>query len=57
MSDPYTGGCACGAISYSVSGDPVAMVDCQCRQCQRDSGKSAKRTGPRQVIAPEAPGE
>jgi len=38
MSEPYTGGCACGAIRYSVAGEPVAMVDCQCRQCQRDSG-------------------
>ena len=38
MTEPYTGGCACGAIRYSVTGEPVAMVDCQCRQCQRDSG-------------------
>ncbi|MDO1582109.1 GFA family protein [Rhizobium oryzicola] len=38
MSIPYTGGCACGALRYSVAGEPVAMVDCQCRQCQRESG-------------------
>ena len=38
MSKPYTGGCACGAIRYEVSGEPMVMVDCQCRQCQRTSG-------------------
>lgn len=38
MSKPYRGGCACGALRYEVSGEPVAMVECQCRQCQRDSG-------------------
>jgi hypothetical protein len=38
MSEPYTGGCACGAISYRIAGDPVVMLDCQCRQCQRESG-------------------
>ena len=38
MSRPFTGGCACGAVRYEVSGEPVAMVDCQCRQCQRESG-------------------
>lgn len=34
----YAGGCACGNIRYEVSGEPVAMNHCQCRQCQRDSG-------------------
>ena len=38
MSEPYTGGCACGEIRYEVSGEPMAMVDCQCRDCQRKSG-------------------
>jgi hypothetical protein len=38
MSRPFTGGCACGAVRYEVSGEPVAMTDCQCRQCQRESG-------------------
>lgn len=38
MSEPYAGGCACGAIRYEVSGTPMMMNDCQCRNCQRDSG-------------------
>jgi hypothetical protein len=38
MSEAYTGGCACGAIRYEISAEPVAMLDCQCRQCQRESG-------------------
>ncbi len=38
MSAAYTGGCACGAIRYEISGEPVVMTDCQCRDCQRKSG-------------------
>ena len=38
MTRPYTGGCACGAIRYEISGEPIVMLDCQCRQCQRESG-------------------
>jgi hypothetical protein len=38
MSVVYTGGCACGRLRYRVAGEPVAMLDCQCRQCQRESG-------------------
>lgn len=37
-SRPFLGGCACGAVRYEAQGEPVAMIDCQCRQCQRESG-------------------
>lgn len=38
MSKPHIGGCACGAIRYEISGEPLAMNDCQCRDCQQRSG-------------------
>ncbi|MDD1527195.1 aldehyde-activating protein [Bradyrhizobium sp. WBOS7] len=38
MDKPYTGGCACGAIRYSIPGEPLFSNHCQCRDCQRESG-------------------
>ena len=38
MNNTYTGGCFCGAARYEITADLVAMNDCQCRQCQKDSG-------------------
>jgi hypothetical protein len=38
MSKAYTGGCACGAIHYEMSGEPIFSNDCQCCDCQRMSG-------------------
>jgi hypothetical protein len=38
MSDAYTGGCACGAIRYEISAEPTFANDCQCRDCQQESG-------------------
>ncbi|MES2056880.1 MAG: GFA family protein [Pseudomonadota bacterium] len=38
MSEPYTGGCACGAIRYDISAEPLVSNHCQCRDCQRKSG-------------------
>ena len=38
MSETYTGGCACGAVRYEISDEPMVMSDCQCRDCQRKSG-------------------
>lgn len=38
MTQSYSGGCACGAIRYETSQDPIAELHCQCRQCQQRSG-------------------
>lgn len=38
MSDSYEGGCACAAIRYGSTGEPVFSNHCQCRDCQRESG-------------------
>lgn len=38
MSKPYTGGCACGAVRYEITAEPVFSNHCQCRDCQHKSG-------------------
>jgi hypothetical protein len=38
MKIPFTGGCACGAIRYECTAEPLAMFQCHCRDCQRASG-------------------
>lgn len=39
MSDSSAeGGCLCGAVRYSVSGEAVATTLCHCRSCRRASG-------------------
>ncbi|MBN9027965.1 MAG: GFA family protein [Rhizobiales bacterium] len=38
MKDPYRGGCACGAIRYETTSEPIVQLHCQCRDCQRRSG-------------------
>src|SRR6476661_3988536 len=44
MDEPYTGGCACGAIRYSIAGQPLFANHCQCRDCQRESGTGHVKT-------------
>jgi hypothetical protein len=38
MTDVSTGGCACGAIRYEISGEPVFTNHCHCLDCQHMSG-------------------
>ena len=38
MSKTYTGGCACGAIRYETSSEPIFENHCQCLHCQKRSG-------------------
>jgi hypothetical protein len=35
---PFSGGCACSAIRYESTAEPVLMLHCHCRDCQRSSG-------------------
>jgi len=35
---PITGGCLCGEVRYECDAEPVIMVKCHCRDCQRVSG-------------------
>ncbi|GAA5161619.1 GFA family protein [Viridibacterium curvum] len=38
MNEPYTGGCACGAIRFEIASEPLFQNHCQCLDCQRKSG-------------------
>jgi hypothetical protein len=40
MGQKITGGCACGAIRYETDADPIVMVNCHCRDCQRTTGSA-----------------
>lgn len=34
----HEGGCLCGQLRYSFTGDPLIMALCHCRNCQKQSG-------------------
>jgi hypothetical protein len=38
MTKIYRGGCACGAIRYETSSEPIFQNHCQCLHCQKRSG-------------------
>jgi len=38
MKLPFAGGCACGAIRYDCTAEPIVMLKCHCRDCQHITG-------------------
>jgi hypothetical protein len=52
-----TGGCLCGAVRYSVRGDPVHVGRCHCADCRKESGSAFIVYGYWPVEAFEVSGE
>jgi hypothetical protein len=40
MSDPREGGCACGAVRYRLTSDPLFVHCCHCLNCQLQTGSA-----------------
>jgi hypothetical protein len=40
MPAPYTGGCQCGSLRYVLDAEPIRLVACHCKECQRQSGSA-----------------
>jgi hypothetical protein len=40
MTDSLEGGCACGAVRYSLNTGPMFVHCCHCRDCQRQTGSA-----------------
>jgi hypothetical protein len=38
MSTTFRGGCRCGAIRYEIAAEPMFAGQCQCRDCQHETG-------------------
>jgi hypothetical protein len=34
------GGCQCGAVRYEISGGPVSLYVCHCRECQKQTASA-----------------
>lgn len=46
MAQQMTGGCLCGAVRYTIEGDPLFSGRCYCEDCRKTSG-----TGHNAVLA------
>ena len=53
----YAGGCCCGRVRYEIAAEPVRGFQCQCRDCQRDtgSGHSSVMVFPRAALSVSGP--
>lgn len=37
---PRTGGCQCGSVRYQLTGPPIGLYVCHCRECQKQSASA-----------------
>jgi hypothetical protein len=53
----YAGGCCCGRARYEITAESVRGFQCQCRDCQRDtgSGHSSVMVFPRRAFRVTGP--
>jgi hypothetical protein len=40
MAREFTGRCACGGVTYVAKAEPLIMLRCHCRDCQRATGSA-----------------
>ncbi len=37
---PLTGGCQCGQVRYELTGSPLGLYVCHCRECRKQSASA-----------------
>jgi hypothetical protein len=42
MTTEREGGCLCGRVRHTITGEPAAVYLCHCVECQRQSGSGTR---------------